>query len=434
MAINLGSTVVNSVRLGSTTLTGVYAGTNKLWPTIQNLSNLYLVGGQFTSYSGIPSPGVSYINSGFTASIMSGSNSGINPGSNVFRTAIFPDNSHLLMGTFTSFNGVSSPGIVKLKTDGTVDTSFNVGSGINVAGNKLLYGAITFRNRGVIIYGDFDSWNGTSSYNAGGVDILVRGILKLNASGSIDTTFRPGFDQNISGTGFGIQGVVNCAVTQSDGNILVGGTFSNYGFLNPRAQNFCRLTPTGTIDDSFFRGNNSVGFGSNSAINQVRLLPSGSIMVGGGFSTYFSQPRLRLAKLNMDGTLNTSLNPNYETNGPIRDFITDSTETTFALCSPGFAFPLQGGPLYQAGGLVKIGPSGTFDRTYTASSTSGLDTVASQILDLGDTFIVVGANSFNQRALGNIAEFSKTTATVVRSGSLNGGYDSNTRTISKFNP
>jgi uncharacterized delta-60 repeat protein len=81
----------------------------------------------------------------------------------------------------THYNGVLVNGIARLNTDGSLDTTFNAGgSGFTLS---------TIRNIGsdmhvqpddkIVAVGMFTHYNGTSS----------KGIIRLNANGTIDTSF-----------------------------------------------------------------------------------------------------------------------------------------------------------------------------------------------------------------------------------------------------
>ena len=66
----------------------------------------------------------------------------------------------LVGGAFTTFTGSSQVGLIRLNSDGSKDTSFNVGTGISPSSQIL---SITVDTNGKIIcVGNFYSYNGTS--------------------------------------------------------------------------------------------------------------------------------------------------------------------------------------------------------------------------------------------------------------------------------
>ncbi len=112
----------------------------------------------------------------------------------------------LVGGTFPSFGGgVNNYGIVRLNSDGSLDAGFNAAA----------FGAvntIAIQTDGkILIGGNFSNVNGTAGINR---------IARLNADGTTDTGFNNG------GAGFDFFGVVAKIVLQSNGQILVGGSFS----------------------------------------------------------------------------------------------------------------------------------------------------------------------------------------------------------------
>ena len=63
----------------------------------------------------------------------------------------------------------------------------------------------------------------------------------------------------------------------------------------------------------FFNGNLDTSFADlqvSGAIYALAVQPDGKILVGGSFSTIGGQNRLNLARLNADGTVDSTFNPN----------------------------------------------------------------------------------------------------------------------------
>jgi uncharacterized delta-60 repeat protein len=93
-------------------------------------------------------------------------------------------------------------GRTRLNADGSLDGGFNSGAGAN---GTILSVALQ-PNGKVLIGGSFTTFNGTNRVH----------IARLNANGSLDTTFNPGT---------GADGVVRSIALQSDGKVLIGGDF-----------------------------------------------------------------------------------------------------------------------------------------------------------------------------------------------------------------
>lgn len=128
----------------------------------------------------------------------------------------------------------------------------------------------------------------------------VNRLFKRFANGLVDTTF----NNNImsASTNKGFNGSVNTIAIQSDGRILVGGSFNI--FNNNTRSRIVRLNANGTIDNTFVVG---TGFG-NGFVNSIAIQPDGKILVGGSFETYKGVPVGQLVRLDAVGNLDTAFN------------------------------------------------------------------------------------------------------------------------------
>jgi len=260
---------------------------------------------------------------------------------NVQSIALQSDGKIIVAGTFSSYKGISENGLIRLNTDGSKDTSFEVGSGFNkLSGNstsQIYYGIrqIAIQADGkILIMGNFTSYQGTN----------VNGLIRINKDGSQDTSFdigtqfnndptkskaftlqsdgkllvgwdiinNQGITQkhltrlNTDGTkesslkiGTGLNFAVNSIVKQSDGKILVGGNFTNY--KETSQNNLIRFNSDKTKDNSF-----SLGSGFNGSVNSIALQNDGKIIVGGKFTKYQEGAQNYLIRLNTDGTKDSS--------------------------------------------------------------------------------------------------------------------------------
>lgn len=128
----------------------------------------------------------------------------------------------------------------------------------------------------VLVAGDFTHCNGVS-----------RGrISRMNADGSLDASFDPGYGAN---------GSVRALALQSDGSIIIGGSFTYVDGVP--CNRIARLTACGAVDDGFDAGN-----GFNHDVFALALQPDGKIMVGGAFGSCNGESGDRIVRLNPDGT------------------------------------------------------------------------------------------------------------------------------------
>jgi uncharacterized delta-60 repeat protein/gliding motility-associated-like protein len=236
-----------------------------------------LVGGNFTTFNGTAQNRIARLNSDGTLDTSFNIGTGFNELVRVI--ALQPDGKILVGGNFTAFNGTTQNGLVRLNSDGTLDTSFSLGTGFNYG-----VGSITLQPDGkILVGGSFLAFNGTTQNR----------ITRLNSDGTLDTSF------NI---GTGVNGYyVRSIALQPDGKILVGGLFKDF---NGTAQNsITRLNSDGTLDTSF-----NTGTGLDGAVFSIILQPDGRILVGGSFWTFSSTTQNGIVRLNPDGTLDTCFN------------------------------------------------------------------------------------------------------------------------------
>lgn len=185
--------------------------------------------------------------------------------------ALQPDGKLLIGGAFTAVNNSGSRShLARLFADGALDpTFFNSGSGVS----STIYCVALQSDGRILIGGDFNLVNGTARTR----------VARLNANGNVDGTFVPTNTINVS---------VLALAVQSDGKVIIGGSFSGGAFPSWIA----RLNADGTTDPEF----NSV---ANGAVNAVRLQTDGKILIGGAFTTINGTTRNRIARLNTDGSL-----------------------------------------------------------------------------------------------------------------------------------
>lgn len=242
----------------------------------QTTSGKLMLGGIFTFYKGIAKGRIISINQ--DGSIDNTFNPGSGSNAVVWTMCHLSDNKILIGGDFTSYNGIFNKYIAKLHPDGTLDTSFNPGAGPN----SSVYGIAESEGK-YIIAGNFNSFN----------NIPTNFITKLNSNGSVDPTFNIGTGAN--------SGIYNLTL-QNDKKIIIIGTFTLY---NGVVQNrIARLNNDGSLDTSF-----NIGTGANSTIESVAIQSDGKIVVGGIFTTFNGVSRMRIARLNTDGSLDTTFNP-----------------------------------------------------------------------------------------------------------------------------
>ena len=259
----------------------IESGFNAAVNTInQQTDGKIIVGGAFTKYKNENNYSLIRLNSdGSKDTSFNIGTGGLN--STVNCTAIQPDEKIIVGGLFSLYQNVSQNRLIRLNSDGSKDTSFNIGTGFD--GEVL---SLTLQSDGkIIVGGKFKNYQGVSQNY----------LIRLNSDGSKDTTF------NI-GTGFGSTytlGDILSIVVQPDNKIIVGGRFKYYQNQTPNY--LIRLNSDGSID-STFKTNNGFSY----YVNSIALQKDGKIIVAGEFSVYNNYAANRIARLNTDGSIDTT--------------------------------------------------------------------------------------------------------------------------------
>jgi uncharacterized delta-60 repeat protein len=242
---------------------------------VEDSSGRIIFVGDFTTYSGLPFNRIVRING--DASIDNTFNIGSGFNNTVTEVVLQPDGKILIGGLFSSYNGTPANKIIRLNSDGTVDGTFNSGTGFD----QIVF-TISVQSDGKILVGGFFSQYNGVSYNR---------LIRLNSNGSIDNSFTIGTGFN--NTIFDIQ-------QQSDGKKLIFGGFTIFNGVSHNS--LVRLNNDGSIDNTF-----STGVGFNGA-TYSGLIDNGKIVVLGDFFEYSGQTHGNIARLNTDGSIDNTFN------------------------------------------------------------------------------------------------------------------------------
>jgi uncharacterized delta-60 repeat protein len=201
--------------------------------------------------------------------------SGFGASGPVRATALYPNDYLLLGGLFSSYNGTSRGNIARVNIDGVLDTSFARGIGAN---NEITATYLQ-RDGKILIAGFFSKYN----------NVNVNGFTRLDSVGNIDTTFKKGTGPNSSPFDF---------AQQSSNKLILVGSFLNYNGV-PRNK-IVRVNLDGSLDTTF--KNNSI----SSSIQKVFILNNDDIIITGGFTNIDGVTKTGIAKLSKDGKLDTA--------------------------------------------------------------------------------------------------------------------------------
>ena len=310
-----------------------------------------LLGGSFYVVSGTRRFGIARLNS--DGSLDVGFDPGMGVSNEVESVAVQGDGKVLIGGRFSTFDTVGGSSFARLNADGSLDiTFFNLATGANYG-----VGTVAVQEDGkVVIAGGFNSVNATRR----------RGIARLNTDGSIDTTFSPDLNGSVS----------NVAV-QRNGKALISGSFTS---VNGTVRNrIARLNTDGSLDPSF-----NLGTGTDSLIFSVEVQGDGKVLIGGPFTLVNGVSRNRIARLNPDGSLDSSFNPG-----------TGPDEKVSAVAVQGDGKLLIGGHFTSFNGtgrnrIARLNADGSLDAGFNPGT--GLDRVIGAVAVQGNGKVLIGGD------------------------------------------
>jgi uncharacterized delta-60 repeat protein len=280
-------------------------------------------------------------------------NIGVNP---VVINKIAPlDSGKLLVGgSFSSYRGIATANFARINADGSLDTNFFHGFGASSRVNDF---EVQSDNR-ILLGGAFEAYN----------EIFLPGIARILANGEPDPTFTPGRGANNE---------VRAVALQSDGGIVIGGLFTTVGETS-RAR-IARLLQNGKIDSSF-----APGSGFNGPVNDLKILPNGQILAAGAFTSYNTVPRAGLVRINSDGSLDAGYITPFESAAVVEEVLVQPDGKVVAVGS----FSLTGSNGRR--NMARINTNGSLDTTFSSNSVnSGANGKVNSLTSCADGSLVI---------------------------------------------
>ena len=225
--------------------------------------------------------------------------------------AVQKDGKAVVVGTSTSQGGTKNLEVLRLNTDGTPDTSFGKGNedgtpdgfvNLSLSDGDDMANAVAVESDGKIVVA------GTTA----GSDGSNVAVARMNADGSLDKTF------GVGTTDGSPDGVVTLSLgkgddqaqaiaVQSDGHIVIAGNTTVDSSKNIAV---ARMNPDGTLDTTFATANDGSPDGvfnlslsdGDDVANNVALESDGKIVVV-GTSAGTDGKNVAVARLNADGSL-----------------------------------------------------------------------------------------------------------------------------------
>jgi uncharacterized delta-60 repeat protein len=358
-----------------------------------------IVAGTFSAVNGIPRNRLARLNPDGSLD-----SSFISPPeiiANVYALAIQPDGKILIGGASSiayntgPFKGDADLG--RLNADGTLDAGFYPG-----LSNSVVLAIQVLADGKILAGGAFTRWF------APGATISQSGLVRVSADGTFDTSFRPDI-RNPLGTG------VFAMTLQPDGKILIAGNFGGA----PSRKGLARLLPDGTEDQSFDVGtgpNACCGLSSLVVISALALQPDGKIVFGGFFDSFNGVARPRVARVNGNGSLDTSFTGPGLNQGQVLAVALQSDGKVLITGDDGADLVVD-----RQGRFRRLNSDGSLDVSFDSgenSSGQGLSSSGFGLLVLPDQTILLAGRFTTYHAAAHIG-----LARVNSNGSVDAGYN-----------
>ena len=206
-------------------------------------------------------------------------------GTTLHAVAVQPDGRVLIGGELYDVDGVERYGAARLWPNGDLDASFDP----NIPYENI-YALAVDDSGGILVGGEFANVAGGGLDEDGGIDRVA--LARYHANGTIDAAF----DANLAADEFP---EVRAITFQSDGRILIGGTFTTVAGVTRRG--IARLHPNGVLDERFADQNvhlvDLFDEGRRARVDVITIDQSGRIVIGGDFSQVSSVSRRGIARL-----------------------------------------------------------------------------------------------------------------------------------------
>ncbi len=299
-----------------------------------------------------------------------------------------PDGKLLIGGYFTTYNGIERNRMARLYADGTLDPTFDPGSGCEFGFDFPMVSDIKlFPDGKMLITGSFQKYNG----------VVVNSVVRLHPDGSHDTSFQ---------TGSGANNRISTIEFEADGKILLGGSFTVFNGLD--VNRIVRLNADGSTDQEF-QGPVLQNFMS---LNVIRSLPDGKLLVGGSFTQAGGTNNNYLVKLMSDGSIDETFYAGYTAvNLPWFDeypFVYDiylTLENKY-LVTGRLSYSIPGTSLHK--GIMLLNPDGSPDPGFIIPTLTPFQGFQPYMISVspcvdGKFYVTGGFSSFNGVQRRNIA-------------------------------
>lgn len=273
----------------------------------------------------------------------------------------FSDGSFVIVGDFTVVNSTARNAVSFHNADGSLKA---IDSPMVI--NSTIQGLVMIDDDPVngwfVVVGAFSEMGG----------VTRKGAAAINADGTHRTSFGDP-DFNVSG------GQPRCVYLTADNKLLIGGSFADVGGAANTGR-LTRLELDGTRDTSF------VGYADGS-VHRAVLQSNGKWVIAGEFFTVTGTSRRSFARLNDDGTVDTSFVLDAGTTHSAYAIAKDSSDRLYV--------GIEQGTISNVGGskLHRLDADGSHDATFApAVGDTSVNTAVFDIAVGGDGNIYFGGS------------------------------------------
>lgn len=242
----------------------------------------------------------------------------------VYAVAATADGKTLVGGEFSRAKGRVARDLIRLNSDGSIDTAFSFAGGD--AGHQPIYAILPLPDGRIAIAGAFESIGSASRSRIavlqpnGALDPAFASTTSINRvirrlarhpDGRILTVvsnslsgetgypifaYKPDGSPDVFTIGAGFDAQIMDIVAHPDGKVIVAGDITEY--QGTAVGRIARLNPDGTLDEAFNQG----GAGFNSTVSRIVIAPEGRIWVAGHFTSFNGRSAPGVTRLLPDGT------------------------------------------------------------------------------------------------------------------------------------
>lgn len=202
-------------------------------------------------------------------------------------------------------------------------------------------------------------------------------VVKLFPNGKVDTSFAQQSTQAMRGVSYSYTN-----------NRYYG--FGTFGFYGSWSKSFLvSILPSGLPDTSFNSGGS--GLSANGFVNAVAPLPNGQLIIGGDFTSYNGTSVNKIARLNANGTLDTSFNSGGSGGDNTVLTVVYDPISGKLLCGSN-----DGGICWNGNctnGLFRLNYDGSFDTTFNsggAGISGGGNSISATVVDSVGKIHIIG--------------------------------------------